>query len=70
MPKNLAIAEGIYSALQDKVDQSDEFASVEEYVNFILEQVVKKIEAANKGKDNIDQDEEIRSRLRSLGYSE
>lgn len=64
------INEDIKAALQKRVDKTDEFKSLEEYVNYVLKQVVDRLneESSNK-KDNSEKDEKIvRERLKSLGY--
>ena len=72
IPKNIA------DRLQKRVDESNgEFKTIEEYVNYILEQVAERLDAENHETNNDDGNEEVYSeedeekvkeRLRALGY--
>lgn len=60
------ISKGLYEKVKRRVEESDEFKSVEEYVDFLLNEVVKEEEEL---KSSTEKDEEkIKQRLKSLGY--
>ena len=60
----IEIGEEIYRKIKDIVEKTEEFSSVEEYVEFVLEEVLKEDE------DEINEDDEkkVKDRLRNLGY--
>lgn len=59
------ISADLYRKLKDHVDKSEgEFSSVDEFVEFILSEVLKEEEAAYSREE----EEEIKKRLRDLGY--
>jgi hypothetical protein len=64
------ISKDLYSRVEIRVKSSnDEFKSVEEYITFILTEVVR--EEQDQPADNvytIEQEEEIKNRLKNLGY--
>lgn len=60
---NIEIKNEIYEKIKKRIEKS-EFSSVEEYVNFVLEEVVKE----NEGEITEEEEEQIKERLRSLGY--
>ena len=64
--KNVSIPAGLYDAIQERVDGT-EFTSVEEYVTFVLEEVIK-----DDDEDEVafteEDEEEVKKRLRALGY--
>ncbi|MFH0847452.1 MAG: CopG family transcriptional regulator [Chloroflexota bacterium] len=65
--KSVSISEELYRKIAERVKTSG-FNSVDEYVSFVLEQV---IEADSTGKAMSDADEtEIKNRLKRLGYFE
>lgn len=60
------ISKDLYEKVKRRVKESDEFKSVEEYVDFLLKEVVKEEEEL---KSSTEKDEEkIKQRLKSLGY--
>jgi Arc/MetJ-type ribon-helix-helix transcriptional regulator len=60
---NIEIKNEIYEKIKKRIEKS-EFSSVEEYVNFVLEEVIKE----NEGEITEEEEEQIKERLRSLGY--
>ena len=64
------IPEDIYDRLQKRVDSTDEFNSVEEYVEYILKQVVERLNAQTKPSYSEEDEKKVKERLRSLGYLE
>jgi Arc/MetJ-type ribon-helix-helix transcriptional regulator len=71
----IKIPEEIVQRLQERVNSTDEFKDVEEYINYILEQVVERLENENKDNENKgesvfskEDEEKVKERLRGLGY--
>lgn len=67
----IEIKEEIAKKLKKRVNELEEFSSVDEYVGYILEQVIEKLEKENKiEKDSVSSEDEkkVKERLRSLGY--
>lgn len=57
----------LYSRIEQRI-KSMNFSSVEEYVRFVLEEVLKE-EGQQEGKTfSKEEEEEVKKRLRSLGY--
>ncbi len=69
---NIKISKKIADILQKRVDENDEFKNVEEYVNYILGQVVERLEKESKKEDeqifNEEDKAKIKQRLKNLGY--
>lgn len=62
---NVAISKRLYEEMEKIVEES-EFNSVEEYVTFVLQEVMKEdeeVETLSK-----EEEEEVKERLRGLGY--
>lgn len=68
LERQVRIPRHIVSRIEDRVESTD-FESVSEYVEFVLEEVVSRVEQRHETEsaDVIDE-EEIESRLKSLGY--
>ena len=63
------IKKEIEKALQKRVESTDEFKSVEEYVNYVLKQVVEKLEGEQEESTYSEEDEKkVKERLKALGY--
>ena len=63
---HIAISKDLYDKVLQRVNMSqDEFKSVEEYVHFVLSEVVKDDEQSAYTKE---EEEDIKNRLKSLGY--
>lgn len=64
----IEIPKDLYNKIQQKVSMfGDEFKSVEEYVAFVLTEVVKEEEQQGSAYTK-EEEEEIKNRLKSLGY--
>lgn len=65
----ITLQSDLVSQLQARVDESKEFSTVEEYVNYVLTEVIKQTGADSQG-DNYTKSEEdaVKDRLESLGY--
>ncbi len=64
----VAIAKDLYEKVLQRVKMSkDEFKSVEEYVHFVLAEVVKDDEQHQSAYTK-EEEEDIKNRLKSLGY--
>ena len=68
METNLKISEELKAKLEEKIKET-EFNSLEEYINYILEQVVSstKISEADQAYTE-DEEEAMKERLKELGY--
>lgn len=74
----IEIPKKIADRLQQRVDESDgEFKTVEDYVKYILEQVVERLENESSEEENSkdseeafseEDEEKVKERLRALGY--
>jgi hypothetical protein len=69
----IEISDEIVEKLKKRVDSTEEFGSVEKYVEYILKQVVERLENENTEKDeepafSEEDEEKVKDRLRSLGY--
>jgi hypothetical protein len=66
------IPKDVEEKLQKRVDSTDEFDSVEAYVEYILKQVVERLEEENSDAEqpafSEEDEEKVKERLRSLGY--
>ncbi len=79
MSKGLSIPDEIYEKIARRV-KSSKFESVDEYVAYVLEQLIEKLEGVKEcvdekgdGEGGVytrDDEEEIKKRLKSLGYLE
>lgn len=68
---SIKISKELYDKVQNRVKMSnEEFKSVEEYITFLLTEVVSEVEA--QGTDGNaytkEEEEEIKGRLKNLGY--
>ena len=65
------ISNEIAEKLQKRVDSTDEFDSVQAYVEYILKLVVERLENENAEEQpafSEEDEEKVKERLRSLGY--
>lgn len=66
--KTISIPAVLYNEIQARVDGT-EFKSVEEYVTFVLEEVIKDDdEEEEETAFTAEDEEEVKKRLRALGY--
>lgn len=66
--RQLDLPERIVSRIEDRLPRT-EFDTPEEYITFVLEEVLYRVEEETEGDDfePVDEDE-VKSRLKSLGY--
>ena len=64
--KALSISAELYGRIEERVKDTD-FGSVDEYVTFVLEEVLKE-EGEGETAFSKEEEEEVKKRLRSLGY--
>ena len=65
--KQIAIPKNLYDAIETRVDGT-EFRSVEEYVVFVLEEVLRDDEEMEDTTLSTEDEEEVKKKLRALGY--
>ncbi len=63
----IKIPKRIYDEIKKRVEESNEFKSVEEYVTFVLEEILKE-EDEEEYELSEEEEERIKERLRGLGY--
>ena len=56
----------LYDRVKERAESTD-FASIEEYVTFVLQEVLKEEEPEEMAMDS-EQEKEVKKRLRALGY--
>lgn len=63
------VDDDIYGVLEARAEEKD-FDTTEEYIQYLLEQVVEKIRREKKQQDSYTEEEEekVKDRLRGLGY--
>lgn len=65
----LKIPRRLYEAIEKRVEESQgEFGDVEEYIEFVLEEIIKEEEEEPEAAYTPEEEEEIKKRLRRLGY--
>lgn len=70
----IQLSDDLYSKLESIVSASSEFSSVEEYIAYVMKQVVEKKQKANSTSAQQDSsyskedEDKIRERLKNLGY--
>lgn len=62
----ISIRKDLYEKIKKEIEDSDEFKSPEEFIEFVLEQVLE--EEEEEASYSEEEEEEIKERLRSLGY--
>ena len=68
---SIKISKDLYDKVESRVKSSnDEFKSVEEYINFLITEVVNDSETQNTDTNAYtkEEEEEIKGRLKNLGY--
>ncbi len=60
------ISKELYEAAKKKMQEVGDFKSVDEFIEFILKEVLS--EEGEEGAYTPEEEEEVRERLRSLGY--
>lgn len=65
--KSVTISASLFERVENRVNRTD-FESPDEYVTFVLEEVLHSVESADD-EEQVEIDEaEVKNRLRSLGY--
>ncbi len=67
---NVEIDDDIYGVLEARAEEKD-FDTTEEYVHYLLEQVVEKIKREKEQQESSyteEEEEKVKERLRGLGY--
>ncbi|MBD3259842.1 CopG family transcriptional regulator [Candidatus Woesearchaeota archaeon] len=67
----IEIKDEFIKKIENRIKQTDEFKSVEEYVNYIIEQVVSKLENKKEESKPVfskEDEEKVKDKLRGLGY--
>lgn len=62
------LSDELTKKLEARVDASDEFQTVEEYVEYIVTEVLKQTETQEPEGYTKDQEKELKQRLSDLGY--
>ena len=57
----------LYKRIKERAETTS-FGSVEEYVSFVLTEVLKESDEGEKPAIDVEQEEEVKKRLRALGY--
>ncbi len=65
--QNVSIPAELYKSIEERVNDT-EFTSVEEYVTFVLEEVIKDDDEEEEMAFSEEDEEEVKKRLRALGY--
>ena len=65
----IEIKDEIYDEIKNRIEETEEFSSVEEYITFVLEEILKEEEEDGPEEVYSKEDEEkIKERLKGLGY--
>lgn len=66
----IEIKEEIAEKLKERVESDDKFKDIEEYVNYILKQVVERLkgEAEEEPAFSKEDEEKIKEKLKNMGY--
>lgn len=63
------LSQDLYDLVKQRVEESNgEFKDVEDYIEFVLREVVKSEEESDEKKFSKEDKEEIKQKLKSLGY--
>jgi len=62
---SISLSKSLYKKIKEKIEGSGAFNSVEDYVEFVLEELLKEEEETPFTPE---EEEEIKKRLRALGY--
>lgn len=68
---SINLPEEVYQKLEERVKKTNEFKSLEEYIVYVLKQVVEKLsEEEQEDVYSPEEEEEVKKRLKDLGYLE
>ncbi len=65
--KAVSLPAELYNRIKERAETTG-FGSVEEYVSFVLREVLKESDAGEKPEVDSGQEEEVKKRLKALGY--
>ncbi|MFC1848235.1 CopG family transcriptional regulator [Chloroflexota bacterium] len=65
--KTVAIPAELYEKIEERV-RATGFSSIEEYVTFVLEEILKDDDEEDGAAFSKEEEEEVKKRLRALGY--
>ena len=65
--KTVALSAELYEKIEERV-RATGFNSVEEYVTFVLEEILEGDEEEDRAAFSMEEEEEVKKRLRALGY--
>jgi len=63
--KSISIDSAIFDIISNKVKDSEEFSSIEEYIDFVLKEVLNEDQSS---KYTEEEEKEVKEKLRALGY--
>lgn len=64
----IEIKEEIIKELNKRIRERKDFKSIDEYINYILQQVVERIKSEKKETFSKEDEANVKERLKSLGY--
>jgi len=64
----IEISDDIAKILVKRIEEKKDFGSVDEYVDYILKQVVERLESEKKQSFSNEDEEKVKERLKDLGY--
>lgn len=67
--KTVSLPAELYSMVEERVKATG-FASVEEYIIFVLKEVLKEEGSEEDGAFSKEEEEEVKKRLKALGYTD
>ena len=62
------ISDDIVKRLKKRIEEKGDFKSIDEYVNYILQQVVERLDSEKEGSFSKEEEEKVKERLRNFGY--
>lgn len=65
--RTVKIPENIYEKIQERIKDT-EFKSVDEYVTYVLQEVLASLEEEEENVFTEEEEEKVKERLRALGY--
>ena len=70
MSSSINLSGELYKKLEEKVEKSEEFNSVDDYAAYVLDEVMKKTDGGDSEKLSKEDEEKVKERLKGLGYLE
>ncbi len=62
------ISDEIVKRLKKRIEEKRDFKSIDQYVNYILQQVVERLDSEKDGSFSKEEEEKVKERLRDFGY--